>query len=106
MNEVKLRGRVVNQSRVKSTGTTKCMFNIEVKRTHAFLLDSNQCDNPKVIAYGDVAKDFFSNIKRGDVVTVTGWIRTSVLSTDGFNSYVTEIIADKIVKEEELNESL
>lgn len=106
MNEVKLSGRVVNQSRVKSTGTTKCMFNVEVKRTKAFHLDSNQCDNPKVFAYGDVAKDFFSNIKRGDVVTVTGWIRTSVLSTDGFNSYVTEIIADKIVKEEELNESL
>lgn len=106
MNEVKLTGRVVNQLQSNVGDTSKCMFNVEVKRSKLLPTDKHQCDYPRVTAFDEVAENFIRTVKRGDVVKITGWIHVAVIGTDGFNRYVTEIIAENIEKEEAINESI
>lgn len=104
MNEIKLLGRVVNQLHTKIGNTRKCMFNVEVKRTKLLPTDKHQCDYPRVTAFDEVAENFIKTVKRGDLVKVTGWIHVAVIGTEGFNHYLTEIIAENIEEEEAMDE--
>lgn len=103
MNEVILIGKVVNVPKLKmENGHKTCTFNIEVERTQTLPTEKSIGINkkyyefPRIFAFDEVAETLLKNIKKSELVKITGWVHVRLSNHGHMNSYHTEIIADKI----------
>jgi len=98
MNQVSISGKVINDFQLNETKTKKIpVINFRIQHKN------NKTKTPVYIdveAWGDTAKEFSDNAKRGSIVTVHAELRRDVwLNSDKEERSKLKLTADKIIIE-------
>lgn len=92
MNCVTVTGRICKTPQLQTGGSTpRCWFTLAVDRP-----GSDQADFISLTVFGKTAEALATWKRKGDLVAVTGSVRTSTYERDGETRYSTEIIGHRI----------
>ena len=98
INQVKLRGRAGGDAEVKHLPNST-LVTIRVATADSYTYQGKsveRTDSHLVACWGKVAEQA-ANIRKGDVVTVEGKLRTRSYDKAGEKRYVTEVVAKSVV---------
>lgn len=92
MNTFNLIGRLTRDPELRYTAgqTAVCDFTIAVKR------DKDNSDFPRIKAFGKEAENLEKFKKKGDLIGISGHIKTGTYLKDGKTVYTQDLIADRI----------
>ena len=102
MNNVQLKGRLTKDIELRQTENDKkfCFFTLACDRPFAKNSDFVECK-----AFGDMAQSCAEVLKKGDMVSLTGYISSSKYEKDGQKYYTRAVIAEDVAKVERNAES-
>ena len=97
LNLVALVGRLTKRIDLRKTpkGDSVATFNIGVNRM-AKKDEEAKADFPSIVAWGAKADYLFKYADKGDLISVSGSLRTRSYDSNGRTNYVTEVLADNV----------
>ena len=100
INQVMIAGRLGKDPESRTTGGGLTIGNLSVA-TEERRKDGNDWKSEtewhRVVVFGKTAEACCTHLRKGDVVSITGRLKTSSWEKEGVKRYKTEIIAERVV---------
>lgn len=100
LNQVTLVGRLTRDPETKTTpgGVTVCTFSVATSRhyTDANKQSQEETEYHNVVVFGGQGENAGKYLKKGQLVTVVGRLKTKSWEKDGIKRYATDIIGEVV----------